>query len=562
MRFCSEWGSHWQAALRANPVMQPIGEVARTLGLHPGDVSVWGEAKAKVSLAALERNPPRGRLVLVSAMTPTPAGEGKTTTTISLAQGLQAIGCRACAVLREPSLGPTFGLKGGATGGGRATLEPADDINLHFTGDFHAITSAHNLLAALLDNHLHRGNRLGIDVRRVLWRRVLDVNDRALRHIVVGMGGPLAGVPRQSGFDITAASEVMAALCLAHNVDDLRRRLGRMVVGLTSNGEPVTATDLGAVGAMLVLLKDALRPNLVQTVEGVPALVHGGPFANIAHGCNSVIATRLALAYSDWVITEAGFGFDLGGEKFFDLKCVSAGLDTAAVVLVATVRALKRHGGVALSELAVPDASAVERGLANLFKHVDNVRVFGEGPLVALNRFATDTDEEIGIVRAACHTRDVPFAACDGYARGGPGAVELAAAVVQHAERRRKPFIPLYDWSDPIKDKLDTIARAMYGAGSVVWEHQAEKDLAVVRACGGEALPLCVAKTQASLSDDPTRLGRPEGFEMTVNGVIVAAGAGYVVPVLGNMQRMPGLPADPQALRMELRGADTIGVRG
>lgn len=541
--------------------MQPIVDVARTLGLHPADVTVWGDAKAKVSLAALARHPVRGRLILVSAMTPTPAGEGKTTCTISLVQGLQAIGRRACAVLREPSLGPTFGRKGGATGGGRATLEPADDINLHFTGDFHAITSAHNLLAALLDNHLHRGNRLDIDVRRVLWRRVLDVNDRALRHLVVGMGGPLAGVPRQSGFDITAASEVMAALCLAGDLEDLRRRLARMVVALTSSGKPVTASDLGAVGAMLVLLKDALRPNLVQTVEGVPALVHGGPFANIAHGCNSVVATRLALRYTDWAVTEAGFGFDLGGEKFFDLKCLSAGLDTAAVVLVATVRALKRHGGVALSDLAGPEPEAVERGLANLFKHVDNVRVFGEGPIVALNRFATDTDEEIGVVRLACRRAGVPFAVCDGYASGGAGAVELAEAVVQHAERRARPFSPLYDWSDPIKDKLVTIARSMYGAGSVVWEHQAERDLEVVRACGGERLPLCVAKTQASLSDDPTRLGRPEGFEMTVNGVIAAVGAGYVVPVIGNMQRMPGLPADPQARRMDVQGDETVGVR-
>ena len=540
--------------------VRSILEVAGDLGLHPDHLTVWGEGKAKVSLDALGRHWPRGRLVLVSAMTPTSAGEGKTTTSIGLAQGLAHVGVRACAVLREPSLGPTFGLKGGATGGGRSLLFPADDINLHFTGDFHAITSAHNLLAALLDNHLHRGNPLHIDVRRVLWRRVMDMNDRALRHIIIGLGGDLNGMPRQSGFDITAASEIMAALCLAEDHDDLRRRLGRMVVALNAAGEPVTADDLQAVGGMLVLLKDALRPNIVQTGEGVPALVHGGPFANIAHGCNSVIATKLALRCSDWVVTEAGFGFDLGGEKFFDLKCVSAGLDTAAVVLVATVRALKRHGGVARDALTQPDPAAVERGLPNLSKHVENVRVFGEGPVVALNRFAHDTESEVDVVRRACDQLRAPFAVCEGYAKGGVGAVELAETIMHHAERRSKPFTPLYDWSEPIKQKLEKVARAMYGAGSVVWEHQAEKDLAVVRRCCGEGLPLCVAKTQASLSDDPGRRGRPEGFEMTVNGVIVAAGAGYIVPIMGNMQRMPGLPASPQAERMDLDDGKAVGV--
>ena len=507
-------------------IPRPILEVTGELGLDPLDVTVWGDGKAKVSLEALQRSAPTGRLILVSAMTPTPAGEGKTTTTIGLAQGLAKAGVRACAVLREPSLGPTFGLKGGATGGGRSVVEPAADINLHFTGDFHAITSAHNLLSVLFDNHLHRRNRLGIDVRLVLWRRVIDMNDRALRYTVIGMGGAPNGVPGQTGFDITAASEIMAALCLAEDYDDMRRRLGRMIVALTVDGEPVTAADVNAVGAMLVLLKDALRPNIVQTGEGVPAIVHGGPFANIAHGCNSVIATKLALRQPDWVVTEACFGFELSGEKFFDLKCVSAGRDTAAVVLVATVRALKLHGGLAKGALTQPDGAAVERGLPNLLKHVENIRAFGEGPVVALNRFADDTNDEIDVVRRACTERQLPFAVCEGYARGGDGAVEFAETVMRHAERGSRPFTPLYDWSEPVKQKLEKVARTMYGAGSVVWERQAEKDLEVMRTCCGDGLPLCVAKTQASLSDDRRKFGRPEGFEMTVNGVIVKAGTG------------------------------------
>ena len=531
---------------------RPIVEVAGDLGLAGRDLALWGEGKAKVSLDVLKRPERRGRLVLVSSMTPTRAGEGKTTTVIGLSQGMARTGVRTCAVLREPSLGPTFGLKGGATGGGHSRLVPSDDINLHFTGDFHAVTTAHNLLAALLDNHLHRRNALGIDVRRILWRRVIDMNDRSLRHIVVGLGGAQNGLPRQSGFDITAASEVMASLCLAQDYDDLQRRLGRMVVALTEDGEPVTAADLNAVGGMLLLLRDALRPNLVQTSEGVPAIVHGGPFANIAHGCNSVVATTLALQRADWVVTEAGFGFDLGGEKFFDLKCVSAGLDTAAVVLVATVRALKSHGGVERAALGRPNVAAVEQGLPNLIKHVENVRTFGEGPVVSLNRFAEDTSAEIAAVRQACEQLSVPFALSEGFIRGGAGDTGLAELVMHHAERRSKPFTPLYDWNEPIKDKLEKVARTMYGAATVVWEHQAEKDLAVVRTCCGEALPLCVAKTQYSLSDDPNRLGRPESFEMTVNGVVPAAGAGYIVPILGNMQRMPGLPASPQAERMSL----------
>ncbi|MBI4918084.1 MAG: formate--tetrahydrofolate ligase [Acidobacteria bacterium] len=540
--------------------VQPITAVADRLGIGREHLQLYGDDKAKIALEARAGKPQRGRLVLVSAITPTDAGEGKTTTSIGLAQGLARIGQSVCLALREPSLGPTLGMKGGATGGGAARVVPEADINLHFTGDFHAISAAHNLLAALLDNHIHQGNALGVDPRRVLWRRVIDMNDRALRNIVIGLGGVLEGVPRETGFDITPASEVMAALCLAEDVDDLRRRLGRIVVALTSGKEPVTAADLKAVGAMLVLLKDAIRPNLVQTVDGVPALVHGGPFANIAHGCNSVIATKMALAHADWAVTEAGFGFDLGAEKFFDIKCVSAGLDTAAVVLVATVRALKLHGGVAKGALTTADPAAVERGLGNLAKHVESIRTFCEPPVVALNRFADDSDEEIAVVRRACEGLGAPFAVSDVFARGGEGGAELAEAVVEHAERKSKPFCPLYDWSETVVAKMEKIARAMYGAHEVSWSKDAEKDLATIRRFGYEGLPLCVAKTQKSLSDDPKLLGRPEEFDIHVRNVILAAGAGYLVPVLGDILRMPGLPATPQAERMDLVAGRVTGM--
>jgi len=540
--------------------VRPIAEVAEILGLGREHLQLFGDDKAKVALEARESGRPRGRLVLVSAITPTDAGEGKTTTSIGLAQGLARIGQSVCLALREPSLGPTFGMKGGATGGGAARIVPEADINLHFTGDFHAISTAHNLLAALLDNHVHQGNRLGVDPRRVLWRRVLDMNDRALRHVVIGLGGVLEGVPRETGFDITPASEVMAALCLAEDADDLRRRLERVVVALTFAKEPVTAADLDAVGAMMVLLKDAIRPNLVQTVDGVPALVHGGPFANIAHGCNSVIATKMALARADWAVTEAGFGFDLGAEKFFDIKCVSASLDTAAVVLVATVRALKLHGGAAKDALTTPDPAAVERGLGNLAKHVENIRTFCEPPVVALNRFTADDDDEIAVVRRACADLGVPFAVSDVFARGGEGGVELAEAVLTHAERRSRPFRPLYDWSESVPAKMEKIARSMYGAREVAWSKEAERDLATIRRFGYEGLPLCVAKTQKSLSDDPRLVGRPEEFEITVRNVILAAGAGYLVPLLGDMIRMPGLPASPQAERMDLVDGQVVGM--
>jgi formate--tetrahydrofolate ligase len=541
---------------------RPILDVAKDLDLVPAQVIPYGFDKAKITLDALDSGRPPGRLILVSAITPTDAGEGKTTTSIGLVQGLARLGQRVCLALREPSLGPTFGQKGGATGGGAARVVPEHDINLHFTGDFHAIGSAHNLLAAMLDNHIHHGNALDIDARRVTWRRVIDMNDRALRHVVIGLGGVLEGVPRETGFDITPASEVMAALCLSAGYDDLRRRLARVIVALNFEKQPVTAADLQAVGAMMVLLKDAMLPNLVQTCDGVPALVHGGPFANIAHGCNSVVATKLALARADWVVTEAGFGFDLGAEKFFDIKCVSAGLDTAAVVLVATVRALKMHGGAARADLARPDAGAVERGLANLAKHVENIRIFGESPVVALNRFGSDAADEVAIVRAWCESAAVPFAVSDVFEMGGEGGVELAETVMAHAERHAQSFTPLYDWAEPIPVKMQQVAHAMYGARDVAWTKEAQRALAQIERLGFGALPLCIAKTQKSLSDDPQVVGRPEDFEITVRDVILAAGAGYVVPLLGDIMRMPGLPASPQAERLDLVDGRVVQAPG
>ena len=540
---------------------RPIHDVAAGLEIDPQQLIPFGEGKAKVKLTAREAKPRSGKLVLVSAITPTSAGEGKTTTSIGLAQGLAKRGEKVCLALREPSLGPTFGMKGGATGGGKSILVPREDINLHFTGDFHAITSANNLLAAMVDNHIYWGNKPRIDPRQVLWRRVVDLNDRALRHTVIGLGGKFQGVPRETGFDITPASEVMAALCLAEDENDLRARLSRLLVALTYRGEPVTAGDLNAVGSMMVLLRDAMMPNLVQTCEGVPAFVHGGPFANIAHGCNSVIATKMAMAHSDWTITEAGFGFDLGAEKFFDIKCTSAGLDTAAVVLVATVRALKRHGGVAKDEIEKPDAEAVRRGLGNLRKHVESIRTFGETPVVALNKFHADTDEEIEVVRACCAEIDAPFAVSDHFARGGDGAVELAGVLVEHAEKHSEPFTPLYEREDPLKTKMEKVARYMYGAAEVIYTKQADKDLARLKKLGYADLPLCVAKTPTSLTDDPKIVGRPEGFEITVRGFIVAAGAGFVVPLLGDILRMPGLPRVPQAHEVDLVDGEIVGLR-
>lgn len=532
---------------------RPIREVAADLGIRPEHLIPYGDDKAKVRLAARSASErPTGKLVLVTAITPTDAGEGKTTTSIALGQGLAKLGQRTAIALREPSLGPIFGKKGGAVGGGRSIVVPRDDINLHFTGDFHAISSANNLLAALLDNHLKQGNPLGIDARRVLWRRVIDLNDRALRQTLVGLGGVAQGVPRETGFDITPASEVMAVLCLSEDYDDLRKRLGRMMVALDHGRQPILAEQLQAIGSMMVVLKDALHPNLVQTGEGVPAFIHGGPFANIAHGCNSVAATRMALAHADWVVTEAGFGADLGMEKFFDIKCRTAGLDTVAVVVVATVRALKRHGGVKKADLAKPDPAAVERGLDNLRKHIENVGHLGKTPVVTLNHFGADTDEEVAVVRAACEELGVAFAVHKGFAEGGDGARELAQAVLDHADPEVKPFQPLYPLDAPIKAKMEAVATTLYGADSVAWTATAKRKAKTYEGLGFGNIPLCVAKTPASLSDNGALVGRPTGFEVTVRDVQLSAGAGFVIPLLGDVMRMPGLPKTPQAHHIDL----------
>lgn len=541
---------------------RPITEVARDLGIADENLVPYGSDKAKVRLAAADNGRPKGRLVLVSAITPTSAGEGKTTTSIGLAQGLAKIGEKVCLALREPSLGPTFGKKGGATGGGKSIVVPTVDINLHFTGDFHAITSANNLLAAMLDNHIYQRKAPLIDPRRVLWRRVVDLNDRALRHTMVGMGGKLEGVPRETGFDITPASEIMAILCLAEGEEDLRRRLSRILVGFTYDDEPVLASDLKAVGAMMVLLRDALMPNLVQSIEGVPTFIHGGPFANIAHGCNSVLATKMALSHADWVVTEAGFGFDLGAEKFFDIKCQSAGLDTAAVVLVATIRALKRHGGVIKRNLGKSNPKAVNKGLPNLHKHIQNIEAFGEIPIVVLNRFHSDTDEEIDVVRQACVEEKVPFAVSNHFEEGGEGAMDLARVLVEHHEKHPSRFKPLYEWTEPIATKIEKVARTMYGASEVVLSKLAQIQIKRLTALGYGELPVCIAKAPTSLTDDPRVAGRPEGFDVTVRSVELSAGAGFVIPLLGDVMRMPGLPVEPQAEVMDLKDGETIGLMG
>jgi len=548
----------------SSPAARSIRDVALDLGLVGGDLYCYGDEIAKVGLGILARErtrPAQPRLVLVSAITPTPAGEGKTTTSIGLADGLRRLGHSVCLALREPSLGPCLGMKGGATGGGAATLVPTNRINLHFTGDFHAITSAHNLLAAMLDNHIYFGNRLGIDPRRTLWRRVIDMNDRSLRNTIVGLGGPLQGVPRETGFDITAASEIMAMFCLASGPDDLRARIDRTLVGFTYEKVPVTASQLKATGAMLALLNDAIKPNLVQTAEGTPAFVHGGPFGNIAHGCNSVLATKLALHCADWTITEAGFGFDLGAEKFFDIKCVSAGLDTAAVVLVATIRALKMHGGTALTGLTKPDPTAVQRGLGNLEKHIENIGHFGEPPIVALNRFGNDSDEEIDVVRRRCEDMAVPFAVADHFAHGGAGTLDLARTVLARAEPQRRRFRPLYSWSQSVVEKIEAVARKMYGATNVILTKQAESELAEIERLGYSGLPVCIAKTQNSLSDDPKLRGRPRDFDVTVRSIQINAGAGFLVVLTGDILRMPGLPQQPRAEVIDVVAGEVKNLR-
>ena len=543
--------------------MTPITQVAERLGVRAEHVHPYGSFAVKLDPALLSeprRNSTPPKLILVSAITPTPAGEGKTTTTIGLGDGLSKLGASVCLALREPSLGPCFGIKGGGTGGGKAQVVPMDRINLHFTGDFHAITSAHNLLSAVIDNHLHFGNALGIEARRVVWPRVLDMNDRALREVVLGLGGKTHGIPRQGGFDITAASELMAMLCLAESEEDLRERIDRTVVAFDRNRQVVTAGQLNVTGAMLALLRDAVMPNLVQTMEGTPAILHGGPFANIAHGCNSVLATKSALHLADWVVTEAGFGFDLGAEKFFDIKCRSAGLDTAAVVLVATVRALKLHGGRSVKELDVADPSAVEKGLPNLEKHVENIAHFGERPVVAINRFGQDTEEELDVVRSFLSDRNIPYAEAEHFAKGGAGAVELAKVVQEQAETHSEVYTPLYTLDSPVPDKIRAVATTMYGARDIAFTKAAERDLREIERLGYSGLPICIAKTQNSLSDDPTLRGRPRDFEVTVRGIQLNAGAGFLVVLTGEILRMPGLPRVPQAEHVELTDGVVSGI--
>jgi formate--tetrahydrofolate ligase len=533
---------------------RPIAEVAAGLGLDPADLLPYGHDKAKVDLRALARRAgrPDGKLVLVSSITPTPPGDGKTTITIGLGQGLTRLGRRPVIALREPSLGPCFGVKGGGTGGGRSQVVPAEDINLHFTGDIHAVESAHNLLAACLDNHLFHGNTLGLDTRQILFRRAMDMNDRALREIVVGLGGRLGGIPREAGFLITAASEVMAVLCLAESMVDLKARLGRILAGFTPEGKPVRAADLQVAGAMAALLRDAIHPNLVQTLEGTPAFVHGGPFANIAHGCNSVTATKLALKLGDVVVTEAGFGSDLGAEKFCDIKCGYAGLRPDAVVLVATARALKYHGGVPMSAVEREDPAAIERGMANLAQHVTGVGQFGLPLLVALNRFPADTDRELAGIVARCAELGVRAVVADVFARGGAGGEALAGALGELLAGPPAAFRPLYDWAAPPRAKIETIATRIYGADGVRYAREAERDLELAEALGLGGLPVCMAKTQRSLSDDPTLLGRPRGFTVTVREVRISAGAGFLVPITGDMMTMPGLPRVPSAERVDV----------
>lgn len=534
--------------------MLPITEVAAKLGIGEEDIELYGRYKAKLSMDLIKRvqDKPDGKLILVTAITPTPAGEGKSTTTVGLAQGLAKIGQKVIVALREPSLGPCMGIKGGAAGGGYSQVVPMEDINLHFTGDFHAITSAHMLLAAMLDNHIQQGNALNIDPRRIVWKRVVDMNDRELRNIVVGLGGKAHGVPRQDGFDITVASEVMAILCLATGLHDLKERLSKIIVAYDYSGNPITAGMLKAQGAMAALLKDAVKPNLVQTLENVPAIIHGGPFANIAHGCNSVMATKTALKLADYTITEAGFGADLGAEKFFDIKCRYAGLKPDAVVLVATVRALKMHGGVPKTDLATPDVEAVKRGIVNLEKHIENIKQYGLPLVVAINAFAQDTQEELDAIRSHCAAHGVNVALSEVFAKGGEGGIELAKEVVALATSGKADFKLLYGEELSLKEKIETIAKKIYGAVGVNYTKEANNALKDFEKMGYGHLPVCMAKTQYSFSDDPALLGRPEGFEITIKNCRIAAGAGFVVVLTGDIMTMPGLPKVPAAEKIDV----------
>ena len=534
--------------------LKPITEIADKLGIAAEQLEQYGQYKAKLPLSLIdESKASKCNLILVSAISPTPAGEGKTTMSIGLTQGLNRIGKDTTVVLREPSLGPVFGIKGGATGGGWSQVLPMEDINLHFTGDFAAIEKAHNLLAALIDNNLQSKTKtLGIDPRTVVWQRVFDMNDRALRDVVVGLGGTGNGIPRETGFDITAASEIMAILCLSNDLVDLKNRLGNIFIGFTLDRKPVYAKDLKANGAMAALLKDAIKPNLVQTIEGTPAIIHGGPFANIAQGTNTVIATKMGMTLSDFVVTEAGFGSDLGAEKFFDIKCAGAGLSPKAMVLVATIRALKYHGGADLKELTKPDVAAVTAGLVNLEKHLENTQLYNVEAVVGINRFVSDTDEEIAVVIKRCEELGFQAVVADVWAEGGKGAEDLAAAVVAKIEGSQMSFTPLYDWSLPVKKKIETICQKVYGASGVEYTSTAKKNLRTIKKLGLEGLPVCIAKTQKSLSDDPKKIGRPTDFEVTVREIEIAAGAGFLVPITGDMMRMPGLPATPASENIDI----------
>ncbi|NLA57808.1 MAG: formate--tetrahydrofolate ligase [Firmicutes bacterium] len=539
--------------------LRPIQEIGALLGLDEEDLELYGKYKAKIGAHVWERvkERPNGKLIYTTAITATPAGEGKTCTAIGLTQALGKMGKRVTVCLREPSLGPTFGIKGGAAGGGYAQVVPMEDINLHFTGDIHAVGTAHNLLAAVIDNHIFQGNELDLDPKRILWRRVMDMNDRQLRSIVVGLGGPGNGVVRESAFDITVASEIMAILCLAEDMEDLKRRLGQMLIGYTRSKQPVFARDLGVVGSMAVLLKDAIKPNLVQTLEGQPAFVHGGPFANIAHGNNSIIATRLALKLSDYVVTEGGFAADLGAEKFFDIVHGYSGLTPDVAVLVASVRALNMHGGVPKDRVAETNLEALKHGLTNLEKHIINLKKFGLPVVVAVNRFPTDDAEELELVEQSCRELGVKVAVSEVVAKGGEGGIQLAEAVMEALEEENK-FRPLYDWNLPIKEKMSLLAREIYGAEDVAYTPRAEQDIRDLTAMGFGSLPLCVAKTQHALSDNPSLKGAPTGWTLTVREVRASLGAGFLVPITGDVMTMPGLPKEPAAKRIDIDKDGTI----
>jgi formate--tetrahydrofolate ligase len=534
--------------------MLNIKEIAAKLDISEDDIDMYGKYKAKLSedLIASVQNNENGKLILVTAINPTPAGEGKTTVTVGLGEAMGRLGKKAVIALREPSLGPCFGIKGGAAGGGYAQVVPMEDLNLHFTGDFHAITSANNLLAAMMDNHIHQGNKLGIDVNRIVFKRCLDMNDRALRNIVIGLGKRVDGVPREDGFVITVASEIMAILCLASDFKDLQERLGRIIVAYNYNNEPVTAKDLEAVGAMAALLKDAIKPNLIQTLEHTPAIVHGGPFANIAHGCNSVMATKTALKLADYVITEAGFGADLGAEKFFDIKCRMNNLKPDAVDLVATLKSLKYNGGVPKTELAAENLDALKAGIVNLEKHIENLKKFGVPVVVTLNRFITDTDAELSFVENFCKDRDCDFALANVWEKGGEGGIELANAVLNTLETKESNFKVLYDDALSLKDKIKCVATEIYGAKDVTYSPEADRALKKIEEMGFGNFPVCMAKNQYSLSDDPTKLGRPEGFDINIREVYVSAGAGFVVAITGTIMTMPGLPKVPAAVNISV----------